>query len=172
MPVDNNFYCSRCGEVNIYGQGWCVRCGTPFYYNCPQCGAYINNTCPNCPSCGMGLLWPVGQQQSASQSGHGDYGSEKGVNRVLKVSLLLVGIVIVLAAALFTINALQKPVDDTLAQSSQNAQSTQPGPSQPNGNSSSYYPPDNEFGSKPLAPADNEFDGRRYTPDNEFDGAH
>jgi hypothetical protein len=119
----------------------------------------------------MRLPWSGQETVPAPQTGYEEYKSPKGMNPVLKGALILAGIIIVFAAALFTINSLRKPTaNSSLAQSSQNAQSSQqgqssqnsqsaqPGPSRSNANSSAHNPPDNEFDSKHYTPPDNEFD--------------
>jgi hypothetical protein len=167
----SNFYCNRCGAVNLYGQGQCVNCGQPFYYSCPQCGANINNTCASCPGCRMPLLWPGQETISPPQAEYREYNSSKGMNPVLKGALILAGIIVLFAAAFFTINSLHKTTTSSLPvqSSSQNPKSTQQGPSQSNSNSSGYQPPDNAFNSKPYAPPDNAFNSKPYKPpDNTF----
>jgi len=114
----------------------------------------------------MGLLWPDRQPLPAAPNAYEEYKPEKGMSRVLKGSLVLIGILIVLAASFFTINSLQKPAEDSLlAQSSQPSQPAQDtrsvGAIQLNDNSSSYYLPDNEFDSKNYTPPDNEFDSAK-----------
>lgn len=107
----------------------------------------------------MTLLWPGQETRPAPQTEYGEYESPKGMPAVLKGALILAGVIIIVTAALFTVNSLREPsANSMLPQSSQPSQSTQPGPSQSSTKAPIYNPTDNEFDSNRYTPADNEFD--------------